>query len=73
MGSGLCPEESPAEKDLTHSLVKGAVSIHTHVNLQIQAINPTHICPSNARLRMNSTRTPSQPDLNAKQRKENGF
>lgn len=47
------------KKDLTRSLIKGPVSLHTHVNLQIQAINPTYICPSTGCVRMNSTHKPA--------------
>ena len=59
------------QKDLTHSLIRGPISLQAHINLQIQAINPTYICPSNGCVRMNSTHIPSLPWLKheAKERK----
>lgn len=70
VGSFLCPQESSAKKrDLTHSVIERAVSLRAHVNLQIQAINPTHICPSNACLRINSTRQSLPASLNHETKK----
>lgn len=62
-GHFLCPYENFCQKRSYARFNQEGTALQAHVNLQIQAINPTHICPSNGRVRMNSTRTPSPAGL----------